>query len=586
MKKVLWNVYGASLILLFLTLAASLCFTTKTVKDFYFQHSKEELQTLASLLSSSLSHTPSLSPAEIQTLCQSFGQHAAARFTVILVSGEVIGDSAAQPQQMDNHADRPEIRMAFQGQAGTYSRYSYTLKKNMLYAAIPLEHEGGIWAVVRSSRPLSEVLDRLPPLYSTLLFFNLVLMILAGGASSLLFFIQVRSPLHNIQQAILRLTDGKLQERIHLTGPLEIRTLAASLNEMAAQLEEQTADLKKQLAVFESTFASMVEAVIVVDREGRMLRSNQAAARLFAFDGQNAAQRSIQELIRQADVQHFLKSTLASVQPLEEVICINTGRQKFLRAHGTLLRNEQGWLTGALLVFDDITRLKQLENMRRDFAANVSHELKTPITAIGGFVETLQDGALHDPEHAQRFLNIIARNVKRLSAIIEDLLALARIEEEEMGPICLDWKPLAPVLENARMVCHAMAQEKDIQVEILCPDSLKAHINAELLEQAVVNLLDNALKYSSPNSAVIIQAAQGEGGVVLAVQDFGCGIHKKHHARLFERFYRVDKARSCKLGGTGLGLAITKHIVQAHHGTIHLESGLGQGSLFSVRLPT
>jgi two-component system, OmpR family, phosphate regulon sensor histidine kinase PhoR len=581
MKKILWNLSGASLILLFLILSSSLFFATKSIKEFYFQHSEEELQTLAYLLSASLN----LSQTEVQHLCQRFGQHASARFTVILSSGEVIGDSAALPQEMDNHADRPEIRRALQGQAGISSRYSYTLKKNMLYAAIPLEHEGKIWGVVRASRPLTEILDRLPPLYRKLLYFNFFLLLLAAGASSLLFFLQVRSPLHAMQRAIHRLSSGKFQERIHLSGLIEIRRLATSFNQMAAQLEEQTSTLKKQLDVLESTFASMVEAVIVVDREGRIVRSNQAAARLFSFNSDKVENRSIQELIRQAEVQHFLTSTLASSRPLEEVLCINTGRQKFLRAHGSLLRNEQGWVTGALLVFDDITRLKQLENMRREFAANVSHELKTPITAIGGFVETLQDGALNDPEHAQRFLGIIARNVKRLSTIIEDLLSLARIEEEEMGQIRLDWKPLRPVLESAKMLCSRMAQEKQIQVELLCSDSIEAPINAELLEQALVNLLDNALKYSSSNSAVIIQAAQVPGGIIIAVQDFGCGIHRKHHARLFERFYRVDKARSCKLGGTGLGLAITKHIVQAHQGSISVESGVDKGSLFSIRLP-
>jgi two-component system, OmpR family, phosphate regulon sensor histidine kinase PhoR len=330
----------------------------------------------------------------------------------------------------------------------------------------------------------------------------------------------------------------------------------------------------------------MTEAVLVTDQDGRLLHCNQAAGRLFGFNPAAGGRRDIQEVIRHADVQQFLEKILQSSSPLEEIIAIGTGREKICSAHGCLLRSENGRNNGALLVFHDITRLKRLETMRRDFAANVSHELKTPITAISGFVETLRDGALLMPE-AERFLEIIARNVKRLQAIIEDLLALARLEQEErQGRIALMRQNVRPVLENAAALCLKAAEEKGISLELICPDRLRAEINPDLLEQAVVNLLDNAIKYSPPQSRVILQAAQDKNGLLLTVQDFGCGISSEHHARLFERFYRVDKARSCKLGGTGLGLAITKHIVQAHHGTISINSVLGHGSTFAIRLPS
>jgi two-component system phosphate regulon sensor histidine kinase PhoR len=391
--------------------------------------------------------------------------------------------------------------------------------------------------------------------------------------------------LQEIAQGVRCFTQGELAHRIHVSGPPEITSLAESCNRMASQLDEQTVALRKQLGLLESTFRSMTEAVLVTDQDGRLLHCNQAAGRLFGFEPAAAGQREIQEVIRHADVQQFLEKTLQNTGPLEEIIAVGAGREKICSAHGCLLRsgNRQG--SGALLVFHDITRLKRLETMRRDFAANVSHELKTPITAISGFVETLRDGALHGPE-AERFLEIIARNVKRLQAIIEDLLALARLEQEErQGRIALMRRDVRPVLENAAALCLKAAEEKRIVLDLICPDQLKAEINPDLLEQAVVNLLDNAIKYSPQQSRVILQAAQDKDGLLLTVQDFGCGISREHHARLFERFYRVDKARSCKLGGTGLGLAIAKHIVQAHHGTISVESAPGRGSAFSIRLP-
>ncbi|MEX2561444.1 MAG: ATP-binding protein, partial [Pirellulales bacterium] len=255
--------------------------------------------------------------------------------------------------------------------------------------------------------------------------------------------------------------------------------------------------------------------------------------------------------------------------------------------HGTALRDAGGHSIGAVIVLNDVSRLRQLENMRRDFAANVSHELKTPVTSIKGFVETLLDGAMRDSQDSERFLRIIARQADRLDSIIEDLLSLSRIEKEgDAADLVLTLAELRGVLESALHDCDSKASERGIRIALSCDDGLQARINPPLLEQAVTNLLDNAIKYSEPAGEVQLSGQTAGGEVLIVVRDQGCGIAEEHLSRLFERFYRVDKARSRKLGGTGLGLAIVKHIVLAHRGQVTVESAPSAGSTFTIHLPT
>ncbi|MBF0433723.1 MAG: hypothetical protein HQK83_20760 [Fibrobacteria bacterium] len=257
----------------------------------------------------------------------------------------------------------------------------------------------------------------------------------------------------------------------------------------------------------------------------------------------------------------------------------------FLQAHGTALLGPDGSNVGVLVVLHDITRLKKLEEMRKDFVANVSHEIRTPITAIKGFIETLQDGALSHPQDAKRFLYIIERHTDRLNAIIDDLLTLSTVEkDQENNKILLDFSPIYESLLNSIETCSIKAKEKDIALVMHCDKNLKAMINGSLLEQAVSNLIINAIQYSSQGSKITLQA-RSSGDILIEVVDQGAGIAREHLPRLFERFYRSDKARSRTQGGTGLGLAIVKHIIEAHHGRVSVESTIGAGSIFTIHLP-
>jgi two-component system phosphate regulon sensor histidine kinase PhoR len=295
--------------------------------------------------------------------------------------------------------------------------------------------------------------------------------------------------------------------------------------------------------------------------------------------------RSIQEAIRNADLQGFVQKCLKDGGPVEGDLQFPGDPVQYIQAHGSVIRDGEGRRIGAVVVLNDITRLKQLEDIRRDFVANVSHELKTPITSIKGFLETLQEGAIDDRENAGKFLSIMEKQTDRLNAIIEDLLSLSRIEQHvEKKSVILREASVAEVVDAAASACVERAQEKDITIKTDC-EEVVGRINPTLLEQALINLVDNAVKYSEPESTVTIRCSRSGSEILLEVEDQGCGIPKEHHSRIFERFYRVDKARSRQIGGTGLGLAIVKHIVLAHCGRVTLDSAPGKGTTFSIHLP-
>ena len=309
--------------------------------------------------------------------------------------------------------------------------------------------------------------------------------------------------------------------------------------------------------------------------------------RILGVEAATVRGRVAHEVIRKADLLQFIEEALANTAPVERSIEMSASENRWLHAHGTALHDAQRRKIGALVVLRDITRLRHLENVRRDFVANVSHELRTPITSIKGFVETLLHENLQDHEQSLRFLGIVLKQVNRLDAIIEDLLMLSRVEGgtgEQRIP--LEPERLSEVLRAAMEMCEKIAADhQQTAIELQCPEDLMIRANAPLIEQAVVNLIDNAIKHSGPNTTVRLSADIQGDQVVIRVQDEGCGIAARHLPRLFERFYRVDKARSRELGGTGLGLAIVKHIVSAHRGTVRVESTVGRGSTFFIYLP-
>jgi two-component system phosphate regulon sensor histidine kinase PhoR len=325
--------------------------------------------------------------------------------------------------------------------------------------------------------------------------------------------------------------------------------------------------------------------VLALDAEGRLITINNAGAEMLGLDPAMAQNLPVSEIIQDPGIKWFINRTLSNPEPVEGEVELKAEGRRIFKANGTSLRDAQGLSLGNLVVLHDITQLRQLENTRRDFVANVSHELKTPITSIKGFVETLLAGALKEPENAENFLKIIAKQTDRLTEIIDDLLTLSRIEQDaERRQIFLNGQKIKGVLESAIQVCESKAAAKKIALELACPDDLRALINPPLLEQALVNLIDNAVKFSEPGIVVRLEAQREGPQVTIRVRDQGQGIPPEHLPRIFERFYRVDAGRSRKIGGSGLGLAIVKHIALAHGGRVAVSSSPRKETVFSLHL--
>lgn len=585
-RKLIWQIYVPYLGILVIVLSLVVLYASSAIQQFHQEQLFLQLEGNARYFGTLINNQFAVEYGqEIDRLCKSVGQQLAIRITIVLSSGLVLGDTEEDPARMVNHANRPEIQQALAGQVGTSTRFSYTLGKDLVYVAIPFYEEKTIIGVVRTSMPVKTVEQPLRLLYRQLVITG----ILIAGVSaiiSLLISRHITKPIERIRQSALRFAHGDLTHRINIPAPEEIEVLADTMNQMSSQLAERIQTVTKQRNELEAVLENMVEAVIIVDRQERLIRCNQAAIRLFKLNPAMIGRRSIQETIRNADIQRFIKKTFEQGSPVEDVLRLYVEQERFLHVHGTSLYETEDHIEEILLVFHDITRLKQLENMRREFVANVSHELRTPITSIVGFIETLQDGAIHDPGNAGRFLSIIERNANRLNSIINDLLTLSKIEQgKENKEIALEDDRIKDVLDTAILVCKERASKHQLTILLDCNEMLRARINTPLLEQAVTNLLDNAIKYSDPGTQIQVKAIQEGQEVIISVEDSGCGIAAEHLPRLFERFYRVDKARSRTLGGTGLGLAIVKHIANAHQGRAIVESAPGKGSTFSIVLP-
>ncbi len=586
-KRLIWQIYQPFLLIVLLALLAVTWVHSRALDAFYAQETRRDLEARARLVAAQVREQLATQDyVSLVILARELGELSQTRLTFILPSGEVVGDSQEDPGRMDNHADRPEVRTALQGLIGVSSRYSQTLEKNMMYVALPVIDAGQIIGSVRAALPVAGMTRTLQGALYQVISSGLAIALVAG-LLSLWLSRRISRPLEEMKQGAERFARGELDGRLPGYGSEELGGLADAMNTMATQLDDRIRTVVRQRNEQEAVLASMTEGVLAVDNNERLLRLNQSAAELLNIDRDAAVGRRFQEVVRKPELQKFITRALQGQQRIEEEITlVIRGRELFLQVHGTPLRDANDKEIGSLVVLNDLTRLQRLENVRRDFVANVSHELKTPITAIKGSVETLRDGAMEEPASAQRFLDIIARQSDRLYAIIEDLLALSRLEK---GSDCdtLDGveQSLQPILESARQSCASTAKSRNVKVRLFCSGQLTATVNAPLLEQAVINLVDNAIKYSGNEGVVTIEGWQEGGQVFIKVQDRGQGIPKEHLPRLFERFYRVDAARSRAVGGTGLGLAIVKHIVQAHNGEVTVHSTLGEGSVFTISLP-
>jgi two-component system phosphate regulon sensor histidine kinase PhoR len=557
------------------------------LRDFYRQQTASGLTASAALFAES-ARVPLQRGQydEVDTLAKQLGKASGLRITVVLSDGKVVAESEEDPAFMENHRTRPEIARALDTGVAEYDvRHSDTLHQDFLYVALPFPGNGEPWGVVRVSKPAITVDEALGAFQQRIIYGALTAAMVIVAVSWLIAR-RISRPLEVMTRGAERFGGGQLDYRLPVGGSREIAMLAETLNTMAVRLRQQLETSSVQRNEQDAVLFSMEEGVLTLGNQGRILNLNRAAGQMFQLDPAKVRGRPIHEVLRKADVLKFVENALSSALPLQEDIVIYDKDKHFLTAYGNVLRNAQEERIGVLVVFRDVTRLRHLENVRRDFVANASHELRTPVTSIKGFVETLLEGGLEDRENAQRFLRIVLDQASRLGAIIDDILSLARVEKDSTDRnVVLERGPIRAVLDAAIGMCRQQAEAKSIRLAVNCDPDLAADINVGLLEQAVVNLIDNAVKYSPSGASVEVTAVEENGEVVMQVIDHGCGIEPRHLSRLFERFYRADPGRSRQLGGTGLGLAIAKHIALAHGGSISVRSKVGEGSTFSIRLP-
>jgi len=586
-KSLIWKIYPAFLIITTFSLIVVSSYATYTMKNLVFQQfSKSLLAQCWSIESQMQKEISNGNFRSIDRFCKSLGEKTDLRISVILSNGKVIADSRETPEIMENHLSRPEIAEALDGNISSSNRRSITLHQNMIYTAIPVKDGNKIIGVIRASISVYQI-ERLIGTLNFQISLGVIVISLLSALISFFAYRKITFPLEEISKGVERFARGEYQEKIFFSSSDDIQNLANSMNQMAEQLNDRIETVFRQRNEQNAILSSMLEGVLAIDDKGFILSLNKACAKILGIPMEGAIGKSIREVIRNIELNKLFERILSNNDPIEENIVVMEGNdERFLQVNGAALLDSNKNRLGAAIVLNDVTRLRKLENLRREFVANVSHELKTPITSIKGFVETLLEGAINDSNDAQRFLKIVEKHADRLNCIIEDLLLLSRIEQDaERTSLETEIVSLKDLIVEAIQTCAFKAAENKNFIEVQCPESVQIKVNQRLLCQALVNLIDNAIKYSPSGGVVELVATSSESETVISVHDNGCGIPKEHLPRLGERFYRVDKARSRQQGGTGLGLAIVKHIVQAHLGKLSVESELGKGSSFQIHLP-
>ncbi|MHC1692414.1 MAG: ATP-binding protein [Sphaerochaetaceae bacterium] len=522
------------------------------------------------------------------------------RITLIRANGEVLYDSVYDTVTLDNHLGRTEVQAALTQGTGKTERDSTTQRVPVLYYAVRIDQHPTV-AVIRLSSLLSE-LSGYRRSYSQAFAEGLLVLLFLTFTVTFLSIRKITRPLEEIHETARRYAGGDLGARSAVDSPQELSDLSKTLNTMATQLQNQIADIESSRQQYSIILDSLVEGILFIDPQMVIVEANQAAITLLSEQedgdiGDEVKGLRLVQILGSSEILAACGRSLAG-EGFQELEIARYGHlfgdtATMIGRKGTRLLRigisavvRSNTITGLVMSINDTTELKRLEQIRKDFVANVSHELKTPITAIAGFTNVLSEGALENPETARRYLQIITRQVIQMQHIVEDLLLLSSLEQNNAAPV-RTWTMVNQIAEEAMEACRYKAEEKHTTVNLAInnPQDLQILANGMLVVQALSNLLVNAITYSDENSTVDFTIEVGEPEVAFVVRDKGYGIPKEALERIFERFYRVDKARSRKQGGTGLGLSIVKHIVQVHGGTVSVVSEEGVGSTFTITLP-
>ena len=572
-------------LIVFFSLAFSYVYQGRQLRAVMSQNLRDDLLRELRLAAGMLERRPSgwSDPNLPEAWADRVGQTLDARVTLIGLDGRVIGDSfvpADRIASMENHRNRAEVRAALLGQIGEATRFSVSIRENMLYMAMPVGKPAP-WAVLRLAKPLHDIARVEAQIDRGIeggLFWALFLALTAGALSAMF----LSRPLVRIASAADRFLHGETEVKISVKHDDEIGRLARAFN----YLSEEIVRLTRKEEWLREVLSSIREAIVVTSASGEIVLANPAASRLFMIEAARKRSIPVSQIEDEAMRELFeqVRNRRSVIYSEELTAMTSKGRRTLKVTAVPVMKGEQ--FDGTVLVINDVTRLRNLERTRRDFVSSVSHELRTPLASIKGYTETLLEGAMNDPEHATAFLNIIHQESEQLTALVNDVLDLSRIES---GKIVYTFEPVEvkPQFEKTAALFEPAALRKGVAIELNVPDGLPPVLaDRSYFDIVMRNLIDNAIKYVDAERGRVRVTAYATGeGVSIEVADNGIGIPQADLDRIFERFYRVDKARSRELGGTGLGLSIVKHIVLAHKGKVEVRSRINRGTTFTVTLP-
>ncbi len=579
MRSFQWRVTIPLIVLIIASMAALGIYLTNSVRSSQLDNLRFHLEQEAKITAEAA--LPSLSgQGNPEALAKTLGSEIDSRVTIIAPDGTVLGDSLEDPAIMENHAARPEVMDALANGIGESTRFSTTLNEQMMYVAVTVTDHGAVIGIARVALPLTTVEENVSHVTRTIVLATVIIAALAVIAAWIITRTMTQ-PVRELTKAARRITGGQLGQKIAVTTKDEIGQLAQAFNDMSDNLEKTVETMSAEKARLTGVLGAMADGVIMTDAGGDIVLANRAAGELFGFKAENAGGRPVIEVVHEYEVDEILKTCLKTNKEQTAQFESGTGR-RFLRAIAVPLRN-QGRSGGALILFQDLTELRNLQTMRRDLVGNISHELRTPIAGIKAMAETLLKGAIDEKGVARDFVSRIENEADRLSQMVAELTQLSRIETGQ-AELKMETVNFNALVDEAVAEINPLAEKQQVTlVKQLSPDLPEVRADGDRIRQTIVNLVHNGIKFNRPGGSVTVSTAYDDKSVTVSVADTGIGISRSDLSRIFERFYKADKARTG--GGSGLGLAIAKHTVQAHGGDIRARSEEGKGSTFIFTLP-
>lgn len=575
-RHLFYKTFGSYLIIIALMFLVLNLFLRDEVRRVMTGQIEEQLMTYAQLIDLKTF-------ADISRQLNQVTKISGARVTLVDVKGDVFADSEKNIAEMENHIDRPEIQEARVRGKGKSVRFSKSVGVDMLYVAVSITEGSAIKGYIRLARPLHDVQDAVEKTYNSI-FLALLVVAFCSLIIAVVFSWRLAAPIRKMEMFTEGLRRGTMEGSVLIKTSDETKKLADNINYLVDELKSKIRQANEENSKLVTAFASMTEGVLILDADDKIEAVNRALSNMLASRYEDITGKTLLEAFRNVELQQAFMNFKQTGQSVSREVALGDTEPVILNVSisgvkGNFSNNK------TMVVFHDITRLKKLERVRIDFVANVTHEIRTPLTAILGYLETIRDGSVEKPEEVKKFVDIILKHAQRLNRLVEDLLTISRIE---LGEVKFHFEDVLPadVISNVMTVIDQKAKLKKIEIINLLPEKypvIKA--DKDRLTQIFVNILDNAVKFTPEGGKVSVSAEETGEYTIINVTDTGIGIPKEEVERLGERFYRVDKTRSRELGGTGLGLSIVKHLMIAHGGKMEIESQFGRGTKVSLRFP-